>query len=86
LDKITKLIFNNLSKQHIQILSDFTHQHCGFLLQFFLSRFGTFIRSEQKFSKLPVQSSHHCVTWVHQKSSFSFLWTSCKSFGTSMQM
>jgi len=42
LDKITKLIFNNLSKQHIQILSDFTHQHCGFLLQFFLSRFGTF--------------------------------------------
>ena len=25
----------------------------------FLSRFGTFLRSELKFSKLPVQSSHH---------------------------
>ncbi len=52
----------------------------------FLSRFGTFLRSELKFSKLLVQSSHHCVICAHQKSSFSFLWTSCKCFGTSMQM
>ena len=52
----------------------------------FLSRFGTFLRSELKFSKLCVQSSHHCVTCAYQKSSFSFLWTSCKCFGTSMQM
>ena len=51
----------------------------------FLSRFGTFLRSELKFSKL-LFSSHHSVTCAHQKSSFSFLWTSCKCFGTSMQM
>uniref|UniRef100_A0A3P8SPH2 Uncharacterized protein n=1 Tax=Amphiprion percula TaxID=161767 RepID=A0A3P8SPH2_AMPPE len=35
--------------------------------------FGTFLRSQLKFSKLLVQSSHHCVTCAHQKSSFSFL-------------
>jgi len=52
----------------------------------FLSCFGTFLRSELKFSKLSVQSSHHCVTCAHQKSSFSFLWTSCICFVTSMQM
>ena len=52
----------------------------------FLSRFGTFFRSEFQFSKPLVQSSHHCVACAHQKSSFSFLWTSCKCFGASIQM
>ena len=52
----------------------------------YYSCFGTFLRSELKFLKLLVQSKHHCVTCARQKSSFSFLWTSCKCFGTSMQM
>ena len=52
----------------------------------FLSRFGSFLRSELKFSKLPVQSSHQCVTCAHEKNSFSFIWTRCKCFGTSMHM
>jgi len=57
-------------------------------LHFFVnySRFGPFLRSELKFSKLSVQSSHHCVICAHQKSSLSFLCTSCKCIGTSMQM
>ena len=52
----------------------------------FLSRFGSFLRSESKFSKLPVQSSHQCVTCAHEKNSFSVIWTRCKCFGTSMHM
>ena len=58
----------------------------NYYITVFLSRFGTFLRSELKFSKLPVQSSHHCVNGAHQKSSFSFLWTSCKGTCTFMQM
>ena len=34
------------------------------------SRFGTFLRSQLKFSKLLVQSSRHCVTCAHQKKRF----------------
>ena len=54
-------------------------------LQFFLSRFGTFLRSELKFSKRPVQSSHHCVTCVHIKEAVSHFFE-LKCFGTFMQM
>jgi len=52
----------------------------------FLSRFGTFLRSELKFSKLLVQPPHHLVTCAHHKSSFSFFWTNCKCFGTFRQL
>lgn len=41
--------------------------HNGNGFKVFLSRFGTFLKSELKFSKLPVQSSHDCVTCAHQK-------------------
>jgi hypothetical protein len=40
------------------------------MLTVFLTRFGTFLRSELKFPKLPVQSPHHCVTCAHQKKHF----------------
>ncbi len=52
----------------------------------FLSRFGAFLRSEIKFSKLLVQPPHHLVTCAHHKISFSFFWTSCDCFGTFMQL
>jgi len=53
---------------------------------FHSSLIGTFLRSKLKFSKLPVQSSHHCVICAHQKSSFSFLWIRCICFGTSLHI
>lgn len=56
------------------------------LVTVFLSCFVTFLRLELKFSKLPVKSSHHCVTYAHPKSSLSSFSTSCKCFGTSIQM
>ena len=59
-----------------------TEKNCNVIC----SRFGSFLRSELKFSKLPVQSSHQCVTCAHEKNSFSFIWTRCECFGTSMHM
>jgi len=41
---------------------------------FFLSCYSTFLRSELKFLKLPVQTSHYCVTCAHQKSKLQMLW------------
>ena len=40
----------------------------------FLSRFGSFLRSESKFSKLPVQSSHHYVTYLITLNKLPMLW------------
>lgn len=52
---------------------------------FCLICFGTFLRSEGKFSKLLIQSSHHDATSTHQNNNFSFLWECCKWFSASMQ-
>ncbi len=52
----------------------------------FLSRFGPFLRSEMKFSKLLVQPPHNLITCAHHKSNFSFFWTNCNCFGTFMQL
>ncbi len=59
-----------------------THVH---LFTVFLSRFGAFLRSEIKFSKLLVQPLHHIVTCARHNRSFSFFWTSCDCFVTFMQ-
>ncbi len=61
----SSLPFINRSSFHSSLLLSFFP-----FITVFLSRFGTFLRSELKFSKLLVQSSHHCATCAHQKSSF----------------
>jgi len=69
------------SKQHRHAIigSHYTHWHAFCIeLQFFSVALVHF--SDQNWN------SQNYLFNLHKKSSFSFLWTSCKCFGTSMQM